>query len=412
MGCQWLGKGRIGALMKKIGCFVLTSLTFLIGTSFPSSAFVSAPRNPAERNMTQAMLNGYDETTWAKLMDNRLEYAEIDDLVHNFNPEISAAWKNYQDRRLEIIQNIDNLSAVKRNMDNLLEEAKTNEDVEEMAIYAAQSMGLKAVIDGMKKSKENLEKPISSSNASLRMAQAQMSASVRTLMINYKNLLLQKELLRQTIELSQTQLTAEQVKVRYGTGILSDVQKLQVDILQTQSRISELTSNELQMKRSLIQMCGWNPSANPEIGDVPQVDEQALSSLHPEIDIKKAIGNNYTLIEERHGKHPLNQTGRTAWETREAQMEANLHINLQELYQKVRDAKNSLDQARQGLENINAQLATAQVSYRLGAISQSQYAEIQIQQKQKELEISATKMNLLLAVNAYYDAVNGNAKVE
>lgn len=93
-------------------------------------------------------------------------------------------------------------------------------------------------------------------------------------------------------------------------------------------------------------------------------------------------------------------------------MEANLHINLQELYQKVRDAKNSLDQARQGLENINAQLATAQVSYRLGAISQSQYAEIQIQQKQKELEISAAKMNLLLAVNAYYDAVNGNAKVE
>jgi hypothetical protein len=362
--------------------------------------------------MTQAMLNGYDEATWAKLMDNRLEYAEIDDLVHNFNPEISAAWKNYQDRRLEIIQNIDNLSAVKRNMDNLLEEAKTNEDVEEMAIYAAQSMGLKAVIDGMKKSKENLEKPISSSNASLRTAQAQMSASVRTLMINYKNLLLQKELLRQTIELSQTQLTAEQAKVRYGTGILSDVQKLQVDILQTQSRISELTSNELQMKRSLIQMCGWNPSANPEIGDVPQVDEQALSSLHPEIDIKKAIGNNYTLIEERHGKHPLNQTGRTAWETREAQMEANLHINLQELYQKVRDAKNSLDQARQGLENINAQLATAQVSYRLGAISQSQYAEIQIQQKQKELEISAAKMNLLLAVNAYYDAVNGNAKVE
>ena len=212
--------------------------------------------------------------------------------------------------------------------------------------------------------------------------------------------------------MSQTQLTAEQAKVRYGTGILSDVQKLQVDILQTQSRISELTGNELQMKRSLIQMCGWNPSANPEIGDVPQVDEQALSSLHPEIDIKKAIGNNYTLIEERHGKHPLNQTGRTAWETREAQMEANLHINLQELYQKVRDAKNSLDQARQGLENINAQLATAQVSYRLGAISQSQYAEIQIQQKQKELEISAAKMNLLLAVNAYYDAVNGNAKVE
>ena len=93
-------------------------------------------------------------------------------------------------------------------------------------------------------------------------------------------------------------------------------------------------------------------------------------------------------------------------------MEANLHINLQELYQKVRDAKNSLDQVRQGLENINAQLATAQVSYRLGAISQSQYAEIQIQQKQKELEISAAKMNLLLAVNAYYDAVNGNAKVE
>ena len=212
--------------------------------------------------------------------------------------------------------------------------------------------------------------------------------------------------------MSQTQLTPEQAKVRYGTGILSDVQKLQVDILQTQSRISELTSNELQMKRSLIQMCGWNPSANPEIGDVPQVDEQALSSLHPEIDIKKAIGNNYTLIEERHGKHPLNQTGRTAWETREAQMEANLHINLQELYQKVRDAKNSLDQARQSVENINAQLATAQVSYRLGAISQSQYAEIQIQQKQKELEISAAKMNLLLAVNAYYDAVNGNAKVE
>ena len=86
-------------------------LTAALGLSAasPAMAYVTAPRTPEERGKTLAELNGFTEQRWQQLMDNRLEYEEIGDLVHTFNPAIVSAWSNLTDNTQLMDTIVDNL---------------------------------------------------------------------------------------------------------------------------------------------------------------------------------------------------------------------------------------------------------------------------------------------------------------
>ena len=91
----------------------------------PAMAYVTAPRTPEERGMSLAELNGFTEQRWQQLMDNRLEYEEIGDLVHTFNPAIVSAWSNLTDNTQLMDTIVDNLHAGQRDMERLKSNAKT-----------------------------------------------------------------------------------------------------------------------------------------------------------------------------------------------------------------------------------------------------------------------------------------------
>ena len=90
------------------------SLCMALATPVTSYAYVKSPGNPSEMGKTQAELNGYSEETWAKLMDNTLEYSEIEDLVKNFNVNISSAWSKFNDNINSLNLAIDTLRSAKR----------------------------------------------------------------------------------------------------------------------------------------------------------------------------------------------------------------------------------------------------------------------------------------------------------
>ena len=72
-----------------------------------------APLVRAEEAQTETV-NGYSKEVWDKLMDNTLEYNEIDDLVHNFNPDIALARKKFNSNVDSISNNIDELEVALR----------------------------------------------------------------------------------------------------------------------------------------------------------------------------------------------------------------------------------------------------------------------------------------------------------
>ena len=67
--------------------------TFLLITALGSSLIGGSIL--AANNTIKYGRSSYSKEEWSKLMDNNLEYSEIEDLVNNFNPSIASAWTNY-----------------------------------------------------------------------------------------------------------------------------------------------------------------------------------------------------------------------------------------------------------------------------------------------------------------------------
>ena len=58
-----------------------------------------APTGPGAKELTG--MERYDEETLAKLQDNRLEYQEIRDRIHEYNPTFTKIWEDYMDGRAD-----------------------------------------------------------------------------------------------------------------------------------------------------------------------------------------------------------------------------------------------------------------------------------------------------------------------
>lgn len=75
----------------KILALILSATMFIT----PRFSVFAAPTGPGASPETER----YDAATLARLQDNRIEYDEIPDLVHEYNPDISKAWNTYKNSR-------------------------------------------------------------------------------------------------------------------------------------------------------------------------------------------------------------------------------------------------------------------------------------------------------------------------
>ena len=74
--------------MKKIRGFAVLAAAASLWAAFPVLAAPTGPGAPPEPER-------YDARTLERLQDNRIEYDEIGDLVHEYNPNMSVAWDTY-----------------------------------------------------------------------------------------------------------------------------------------------------------------------------------------------------------------------------------------------------------------------------------------------------------------------------
>ena len=72
-------------MTRTLQCSVVSLLAVTLALEFcaPAQAAVLSAQEPGDVGKSQAELNGYSEARWAELMDNTLNYEEINDLVHN-----------------------------------------------------------------------------------------------------------------------------------------------------------------------------------------------------------------------------------------------------------------------------------------------------------------------------------------
>ena len=377
------------------------SLCMALATPVTSLAYVKSPGNPSEVGKTQAELNGYSEETWAKLMDNTLEYSEIEDLVKNFNVNISSAWSKFNDNINSLNLAIDTLRSAKREMSS-----------DATAAMKAQGKGLGMSIQAMGTAKDKLSRQITAANAPIRNAQEQLVSGVRAIMIGYKNIENQEKILDSMINMYEETLRVVNQTGSLGLSTNTDIIKAQSDLTNARANLLTLKANKDKLYRTLITMCGWSPDADVTVADIPDVSDDDINKLNPSVDINTAIGNNATLIKNRHNTSSKSSSFVDAKLYQSSQDEDILRANINELYNNIITDNGNLAAANAGLEASKATQNALDTQKSMGMISTAQYLGGRLSVLQKQAEEKSARLQLNTDYNAYMQALAGNIDIK
>lgn len=388
------------------------SLCMALATPVTSLAYVKSPGNPSEVGKTQAELNGYSEETWAKLMDNTLEYSEIEDLVKNFNVNISSAWSKFNDNINSLNIALDTLRSAKREMSSDATAAMNDGDIVNTMLYKAQGKGLGMSIQAMGTAKDKLSRQITAANAPIRNAQEQVVSGVRAIMIGYKNIENQEKILDSMINMYEETLRVVNQTGSLGLSTNADIIKAQSDLANARANLLTLKANKEKLYRTLITMCGWSPDADVTVADIPDVGDDDINKLNPSVDINTAIGNNATLIKNRHNTSSKSSSFVDAKLYQSSQDEDILRANINELYNNIITDKGNLAAANAGLEASNATQNALDTQKSMGMISTAQYLGGRLSVLQKQAEEKSARLQLNTDYNAYMQALAGNIDIK
>ena len=361
--------------------------------------------------MSLAELNGYSEERWAALLDNTLNYDEIDDLIHSFNPVVVSAWSNLNDN-LKLIASIrDNIKSREREMKNEEDEAR-RENRGDASIYAMQSAILNSSAHSMNETVEKMSRAETSTNRPLRQAERQVAGGAKQLMIAYDGLREQIGILRESEAMYQKLLADAEARLAVGMATPADVQQARVTLLSTQSQLGSLETTAESLRKNLILLCGWKEDAQPEISRVPDADVTRIDRMDPETDLKQAIAKNASIIAFHHERHDKSTESMRVRDLTEGQMYDNLLVNLRTQKEKAIADRAALEGAKAGMQAAEMTKNAADLQYQMGMISTAQYLGAVTQYAQARTALLTADSTLFLDLEQYDWMLSGTASVE
>lgn len=367
-----------------------------------------------------AKLSDYDAETAARLQDNKLEYDELENLIKEYNPEISYAYEQLD------FSDDDSASTVRKLKDSiekndykdtiktLKEQKKQLESMPDFDGKDAALQELNAMIKGMESMLEAPSTTTKATDKQLEKARKQIDNGARsalkgtqTLMITYDNLRAQVQTLEKVVEL-QTQ-ALEAAKLQAGIGMATDaaVLKAQSDLLSSQTQLDNLRNLSNNLRGQLCLLTGWKVDATPEIGSVPPADPSKIDSIDLNADIQKAIGNNQTLISQRHASSGKSTAAIDSRLKNNDVSEQQLTVEMQRLYSVMQQKKLLYDAANTAYQKALLAKEAAERQYDLKMMSRLQYLGAEAQYCQAEGARKSADTALFQAMLDYDWAVQG-----
>lgn len=230
---------------------------------------------------------------WATLRDNVLEWDEIRDLVHEYNPTVSALWINYRDNDDTGTYDLD-YDAVISNIESVYDSAIGISDVGDASAELTRKQSL-ASIDTTIQNSDRQVVTLGHEKTEVTTAEAlkQQIISIYTSELTAK-------LNQLAIEQDTRLLEQAQRKLQVGSGTELDVLTAEKTLKDAEVSLHTSLSDQIKAKQTVLVNLGWKYDAEPVICQVPEVTDEMINQLNLQEDIQKAIGNSYTLkIDER-----------------------------------------------------------------------------------------------------------------
>lgn len=340
----------------------------------------------------------YSQDKWAALRDNVLEYDEIEDLVHEYNPTVRSNRSSYNDQK-----NKDLTDVWQELMDNAMElwdqadAAYSDDAMSRMSSAMSQYAG-----NNLAKMADNNYMDSDMYKISYDKTEATLAYQAQQLMATYEVSAYSMENLNANRALAQVSYEATVANQSVGNATTVDVLAAKKSVQDIDASILSAQKSADNVHRNLCLMLGWAVDGQPEIRKVPEPDLGRIASMNPEADREGAIASNYDIkSNEIKMKNVSTNDLKAAAQADIDSAKDNIYSNLKNQYNGVLDARDALDAANSKLQLEAVNMNSAAAGVAVGNISKLALIQQQTAFTTAQNDVETAKLKLFLAMEQY-----------
>lgn len=392
-----------GRHMAAITAAILTMsfpMNILAASNRPDDNTYQAPEAPAPNyNKDMSPEFAYTEEKWASLRDNVMEYGELKDLIHEYNPTVRSNRSAYKDQKGKDLNDV--YEQYMNDIDDIWDQADAAEDDVTWASMRFSAGLLTKQADNNYQDADMEKIQYDQQEAALVYQAQQMMVSLQQAEYNIKNLENTKALLQSQYEFTRAQAAA-------GMATQIDVLTAQKSVQDQDTAILAAQKNKENVHRNLCLMLGWDADAQPEILAVPEPDMSRIDTLNPDGDAEAALANNYDV--RYYEKKAGNLSSQDLIESNQASIQNAKDTAVRSLktqYNTVLTARDALNAAQSQLAAEQSKLNKASASLAAGQITNLEYQTTLNAVMTVESDVNTKKLQLLVALEGYDWNVKG-----
>ena len=354
----------------------------------------------------------YSAEKWATLRDNKLEFDEISDLVHEYNPTVVQNEISYKDY---LTKNRDDVAQDYYDKANEIYSNISYPDSDD-ANYGS---GVAAALRNEQQAKSLMEQGDENTDdqATMRIqydqAEAKLAKQAQGLMITYWTQYYNLDGQKARVEQAKLSFQSEQNRLAAGMSTQSRVLSAKESVSNAEAALVTAESNLASTKESLCLMLGWGYGADVEIAELAEPDQSKIAAIDVNADIQAALENSYAyrLTKKQLTNARTDSVKEKLTETEKNQRET-ISNSVKSAYDSLLLAQSGYEQAQSALALQEVSMKSADAKLAAGTITKNTYESQKASYTTAQVTAQTQKLSLLQAMNDYDWAVNGLASAE
>ena len=354
----------------------------------------------------------YSAEKWATLRDNKLEFDEISDLVHEYNPTVVQNEISYKDY---LTKNRDDVAQDYYDKANEIYSNINYPDSDD-ANYGS---GVAAALRNEQQAKSLMEQGDENTDdqATMRIqydqAEARLAKQAEGLMITYWTQYYNLDGQKARIDEAKLSFQSEQNRLAAGMSTQAKVLSAKESVASAEAALVTAESNLASTKESLCLMLGWGYGADVEIAELADPDQSKIAAIDVSADIQTALENSYAyrLTKKQLTNARTDSVKEKLSETEKNQKET-ISNSVKSAYDSLLLAQSGYEQAQSALALQEVSMKSADVKLAAGTITKNTYESQKASYTTAQVTARTQKLSLLQAMNDYDWAVNGLASAE
>ena len=351
----------------------------------------------------------YTAEKWASLRDNRLEFDEIADLIHEYNNTVIQNQIEYKDYRGETRDDIseDYYDAADDIYGNL---NYPDSDDENYASGLSSYLSGQIQADNLREQGDDNVEDGDIKKLGYDQTEQNLVKQAQQLLISYWSQRHSLDSLQKAKEQAESAYNTTITKQSAGMATQAQVLSAQKAVTSAEASLLSAESSLAKTKENLCLMLGWTYGAEVEIGEAPEPDLEAVAAIDLESDVQKGLEASYELkILEKKAANAQSSSKKESLQEDLKSGKETVAANIQSAYRNLVLAKSDYEQAEQAYTIEKNTMETAQRRLQAGIITQNDIAAQQSSCITAQTNAQTKKLAFLEAQLEYSWSVNGLA---